>query len=832
MIHIYLFFLWGYFKEHKSRILFSLLGISLGIALFFTTQVNSWRAEESIIDSQLGFPNQDYLGQFQSSSETKGEADSILRELYFSLPEHITLEPSITQEAFLDDETEELLRFPILGKDVTALLFQKPSAIGDDPINPEQKRKQVSFLISKSLFDQLFQKKNIQNITLCEKKISLSRNESQSLETNGKFIIADIQYLQSLCGYEERIQRIILKIEPGYTTEEQKLAEAIFIAARLNWTWESKGFIRERSGKALGSLKINLTIVSLISVLISFFMVANTFSGIYLARRKEFGILLSIGNSRFQNLLLFQSQAVILGFLGSVIGIGFGWILLKYDFLTASNTLADASQISSYQAIPFWIYLTSASIGIVGSIFSALFSSIRSFSIRPIELIREKDESHGFANLENYFYYLAFLGISLCILGLVIGLVPMPKSLIPGLLGVGLVIFGFIFFFPFLLIFVIRHALMLFDRFFFFPTFKIAWEEIRLEPLQNTLTSATILLSSSLVLTLTALTDSYEKTLLRWIDEENNFEYSIINISKLVSGLPGVPENILEDLMADANIKSADPFIIRPKFPLGDNYYTLHVYPFTSNKDEIMVSSNFCYLEKRCKGDNLAIQTESKGKKTFKIVEEREHFFSERGTIMMNVENYREYFSDFKLNSVRITFKGNLTEAEKLDILNQKISNYDPDLKILNQNSVKNIYLDGMRSVFSILISLKISAVIISFLALLTSLIYNIREKSKLIASLRAIGLSSPQLFKILFFQSFLFILLGLGIGILNSFFISPLVIYGVNRNAFGWALDFYYPFRELGYALLLIPVTAFIVSIYPFLEANRKALRESLNYE
>lgn len=832
MIHIYFSFLWGYYKEHKSRIFFSLLGISLGIALFFTVQVNSWRAEASIIDAQLGYQKEDYIGQFQYNIDGKYGPDSILRELYFILPDQFILEPSLTIDAFVSENNATIEHIPIIGKDIVTFFleekFQNPTEDNSVGITPR-------FLMSDGLYQNFFQNEKTRKIHFCQKDFAINKDQVLSISKDGNFIVTDIEYLQSICGLNGFIKQIFvrLKIAPEEKADSHNhFKEALRITNDNNWVWESKEMIQERSGKALGSLKINLTIVSLISVLISLFMVANSFSGIYLARRKEFGILLSIGNSRIQNLFLFLSQSVVLGFLGGALGILLGWQALRLDLLMNVSTITDTNQISSYFRIPIWIYTVSMLIGVIGAIGSSLFSSLRSFFIRPIELIREKESTSNPSSFNNDLLRLAYLGIGMVLFGAVIGFLPTPKSLLPGLAGVGFVIFGFVSALPYLSTQIIRIVNELIQRFITLPIFKIAWEEIRLEPLQNTLTTATILLSSSLVITLTSLTDSYEKTLVKWVDEDNLFDYSIVNPSKISAGLPGVPKEIVLQLAKYKEIESIEPFIIQPKFSIGNNYYTLHVYPFESKLDEVIVSSNFCYLEKKCTGDALEIQTEKSGNLPFKIIAEKEHFFSERGTIMMSLATFESHFSYNLLNSVRVKFNDKITSETKLKILKKELSFHSNDLQILDKEGLKSIYLEGMKSVFSILESLKVTALLISFLALLTSLIYNIREKSKLIATLRAIGLSSPQLFKYLLFQSLFFITVGIVMGILNSLIISPIVIYGVNRNAFGWLLDLHFPLGMLLYLSIIIPITSLTVSLYPFLEARKKPLRESLNYE
>ncbi|MDZ4727788.1 MAG: FtsX-like permease family protein [Leptospira sp.] len=827
MIDIYFLFIWKYAKEHKSRLFLSLMGIAFGISLFFTTQTNAWRAEESLIDAQLGYPNNDYIGQFVLQNGNESRDSSILKKLYFLIPENFIIDVILTKEAFINNSELSLIHFPLIGKDILLLNTTNHTQSG------KTKKKVPTYFITNALFDQIFKFNSSVKINLCEKEVNIFKEDSIKIQRDGKFILTDIQILQGLCDSKDQIQKILIQniSNEQFTTIMQD--NMTNLGKDFGWEWESIEDIRERSGKALGSLKINLTIVSLVSVLISFFMVANTFSGIYLSRRKEFGILSCIGNDRLQNLFLFLSQSLLLGFLGSLLGIVIGYALLQLNIFNGNNTLTDSEQISTYTKIPIQIYFFSISIGIFGSLFSALTSSLKSYFIKPIDLVREKELEETNIKFYSYsFFHFAIFGIVLTLIGIGIGFIPSPKSLIPGLTGVGFVLLGFILIFPYFLVSTVRFSLRVFDRYFFFPTFKIAWEEIQKEPIQNTLTAATILLSSSLVITLTTLTESYKYSLIKWVNEESQFDYSIINPNKLSSGLPGVPNQLLLELTKRNELEKIEPFIIQSKFLIDKNYFTLNVYPFESNDKEIYVSSNYCYLEKKCKGDTLQILTEKFGKMDFSIKGEKEHFFSERGTIMMSYHVFQKYFSHSDLNSIRLKFNPMIPKENWSIILNSILKKDFKELKILDENALKDLYLEGMNSVFSVLDSLKICAIAISLLALLTSLIYNIREKSKLIATLRAIGLSKYQLYKILFFQSLFLILIGLLLGVGNSLVLSPIVIYGINRNAFGWILDFHYPYEQIGYFLLFVPILATIVSFYPFLKAAKISLRESLNYE
>ncbi|WP_411821965.1 ABC transporter permease [Leptospira sp. 'Mane'] len=828
MIQLYRIFLWGYLKEEKTKFLFSLGGVSLGITLYFVTSLNSFRAEESVLDIQLGFPNESFYGHFIPSGESNGKDQSILRDIHSILPDSLGIDPEIQREGYYSDKDDNVHQFVFLGKDLVTQYTKTRKESSTEKISP------FHFGISQSLAKQLLNEGDPVEISICSRKIRLTGKNTHIIKKEGNFVLTDILHAQTICESREKIDKIIVYFKDDAAEEGFVLKnETLKSIEEKGWAFESKEEVKDRAGKALGSLRINLTIVSLVSVLISFFMVTNTFTGLYLSRKKELGILLSIGTSRLQNFFLFLSQSLFLGILGSLLGILFGLILNHFDFLLSKGTITDSSQIISYTKIPKETLLYSLLIGVFGALVSGTLSSFKSYQIKPIDLLRERHILQNKSVLLNSNLILV-TGILLVFIGSFLGLYSSPKSLWRGILGIGCIILGFVSLFPYCIQKTISFFFRVIDRFDFFPSLKLSWEEIKSEPLTHSLTSATIMLSVSLVLTLTCLTDSYEKTLIRWTDEENQFDYSIINPSKLAIGQPGVPINLERELKKSEIFSETQPFIIRSKFIIGDNFYTIHAYPFANDlkKDEVLVSSNFCFLEKKCKGDHLEISTEKKGKIKIKIQGEKEHFFSERGTLVMDLDHYKNLFFVSDYNSIRVKFKADGSFQTKKEILKSILNSEKTELDILNQNDLKQLYLNGMNTVFSILDSLKSMAVFISILAMTSSLIYNLREKTHLISVLRSIGLSKFQLFSLVFFQSLYLISFGTLFGIINSFILSPVVIYGINRNAFGWVLDFTYPGSFLLILFLSLPLLSVFVSFYPYREASRKALRKGLNYE
>lgn len=823
MKFVYYFFIFGYFKDHLPKILFSVFGISLGIALFISTQINAWRAEQSVLDQMIGYSSEKFIGRYVTNNQNQGANDSFLKTVEDNTSENIRLEPELQTTGTLSLTKNQIQSIPIIGKDILLSSQRLPQ-----PNRGEIAKKRIpKYFISQALADKLQIEKNNQSLSICEKDILIRQEEFHILPVEGIFLVMDLMRLQTICNQQNQITSIWL-----IQDENSNAHPAIKNIQSEEWTYESKNQISERAGVTLGSLKINLTIVSLVSVLISFFMVSNMFTGLYLSRKREFGILLSIGSSKINNFMLFLTQAIVIGALGGVVGIIFGVFIANTNSLTTVNTITDINQIRAYRHIPVSIIVSGFFISVLGSILASIYNSYKTFKILPIDLIRERDAAAEDSFLGFSYRKTFILSILFIITGIVIGLISFAKQILPGMLGVGFVIVGFVVFNFLSIPYLVHLVYKIISKFHTSPTVEIGLKEIQIEPWKHGLTASTIMLSTSLVLTLTSLTDSYERSLIGWVDEENKSDYSLINEKKLNSGEPGVPVSLFQTMALDPNFSSVEPFYIDSKFIVNGRYYTLHVFNFPSkyNKNELIVSKNLCFLDQICKGDGITINTELNSHVSIRIQDEKDHFFSERGTIMMDYSYFQKNFKVKYLNSIRISKNKKISESETINLLQTITKKFD--LKYINQVELKKLYLDGMNQVFSILDTLKVSALIISILALTTSLVYFIREKAQLLAGLKAIGMDSLQMFQMVYSQALFLVSFGIVSGILNSLILSPIVIFGINRNAFGWILNFQYPIALVVKLPIIIPVITFFICLIPFYSLKQMKISKELKYE
>ncbi|TGM34534.1 ABC transporter permease [Leptospira biflexa] len=823
MIHLYFHFIFSYFKSHLGKVFLNLLSVSLGIALFVSTQINGWKAEKSLIDQTIGFNSRNFIGRyvFTSNLTPNKPEKTILKKINDSLPNTVIVEPELQTKGYFKNEENQIFSIPTIGKDLITQ-FNFNLQIKNNDQFPK-------YIFSKALLSKLNTNGFPLLFHLCNKQIRINRSDILEISKDGLFVLMDIERLQNICNLKDNFTSINLIQSQNHSTILYDLPKTMTLE---NWYYESNEEIKERAGIALGSLKINLTIISLVSVLISFFMVSNIYTGLFISRKIEFGILLSIGGTKLNNFFLFLILSVFMGFIGGSIGVYLGVTISNQNLVKTVSTLTDTMQIESYNDYPIEIILYGISLSIFGSIVSALFNAIKAYNILPIELLRDRDQLTTNSPFFLSKHTILVISLFLILIGFFIGNIKIEKQILPGLAGVGFVIFGFVTLNYILIPYIINGIEKLTKNINLSPSFYMGIKEVGMESWKNGLIVSTIMLSTSLVFTLSTLTSSYQTSLKHWIADENKSDFSLINEEKLTSGEPGVPIDLFETLKSKNIFLDVEPFFINPKLTLNGKFFTLHVlnFPESLDKNRILVSKNLCFLEKICKGDTITLTTEKKGPVTLEIQEEKEHFFSERGTILMDFQLFKQLYTIEFLNSIRLTLKKDKNYHDGYRLIHNISKEYG--LIHLDQIKLGELYLQGMDQVFSVLDTLKITAISISVLSLITSIFYYVKEKSRILAGLKAIGMSLSQLYFLLFYQILFLVTTGITSGIVNSLILSPIVVYGINRNAFGWDLAFTFPVHFVAKLPIIIPIFSAFITIIPFYFVSRMKISKELNYE
>lgn len=162
-------------------------------------------------------------------------------------------------------------------------------------------------------------------------------------------------------------------------------------------------------GEAIAVLGMSLGVSSFLAV----FIVSSTFAFTIAQRRRDLALLRLVGGSRGQIRRLLLSEALLLGVVGTVLGIPAGAVVMsaQTSLLTRLGFLPGSFDAAWHG----WVLWVSAGIGIGVAQAGVLAASRRASRVRPLEALRETGAAAKVMTGSRW-----FLGISLFVVGIVL----------------------------------------------------------------------------------------------------------------------------------------------------------------------------------------------------------------------------------------------------------------------------------------------------------------------------------------------------------------------------------------------------------------------------
>jgi len=144
------------------------------------------------------------------------------------------------------------------------------------------------------------------------------------------------------------------------------------------------------------SLRIFFTVFDLLvgifgslALAIATFGIVNTLVMAILERRREIGVLKALGASDSDVQQLFFVEAGVMGLLGGVIGVFFGWILGRaMTFGTNAYLLRQNLNPIELTAVPWWLAFAALVIAILVSLAAGLYPASRAAKLNPVDALR------------------------------------------------------------------------------------------------------------------------------------------------------------------------------------------------------------------------------------------------------------------------------------------------------------------------------------------------------------------------------------------------------------------------------------------------------------
>ena len=149
-------------------------------------------------------------------------------------------------------------------------------------------------------------------------------------ETAGAYGYTTLETAQQIFGFGDQVSGVLIELkQPGEVKEVMKRFEAAKILP-AGWSaslWTDAGDARLA---AMSNERVMMWIVLLIIAVVAAFSVMNTTITVTTQKRREIGVLTALGSRQSQIIGIFVSQAAFVGTLGTVTGLIFSGLVLRF----------------------------------------------------------------------------------------------------------------------------------------------------------------------------------------------------------------------------------------------------------------------------------------------------------------------------------------------------------------------------------------------------------------------------------------------------------------------------------------------------------------------
>ncbi len=147
----------------------------------------------------------------------------------------------------------------------------------------------------------------------------------------------------------------------------------------------------EEIQRAFMYFDLALALIGLIALTTASLGIINTMVMSITERRREIGILKSLGADDRHIKVLFLTESGAIGFIGTTAGILFGWLIARVaSFIARSLMAREGITPVDLFALPYWLVLISLAVGVTVSIVAGYYPARRAARVDPVEALRNE----------------------------------------------------------------------------------------------------------------------------------------------------------------------------------------------------------------------------------------------------------------------------------------------------------------------------------------------------------------------------------------------------------------------------------------------------------
>jgi putative ABC transport system permease protein len=839
-----------YYSKEKLTFITALLGILLGIALYSSVRLANESAIESFHRSVTRISGPDTIRLEKTSAKIPEAAYLDL----LSMPEIETSSPMSSRFVPMIESGAPVGKIQINGIDIFSGIS---SVLKDNKIPRETILSLLSLPYSAILLtDTQETPDHLTSLTILADGMPVDlditaviQNPESGIHTQGNSLIVDISVFQEMFDEYGVVDAFI--ITPSDRSDSTSLAEHLRGHFGDTFRIQTGSSLSEGAKEMSAAFRLNLLFLSGIAVLLAVLLIYNLSSFHILKRRKDLGILLSLGATPGTLFTLLMLEAASIGITSAVPGILLGYLFsyVSIDLVSKTFSTLYYPVENTTMSISPSLVLECIAIGLTASLAGALLPALEAFRI-PVK------DTFGYQSYEQKFYAL-IPGLTIASLSCLLCAFILSRfdlldySIYFGFIVPILLLFGSILLCPAFILICLKGTRRISEKMHILPIL-LASDHISQTLRRYSIALASIVVAISMGLGLSIMTGSFRSSVETWITKVTQADLYISSAIDLQSTSDtSLPEELVSFLASNPSVRKIDWVMseavtidAKTVKVLGNRFDILENNPrlFLINSDpHVHTSSELFTNDSAFISESLAIRhglipgahitvpgihTEVKVlvRGIFK------DFSTEQGVLIISDKNFRELFLHTKKEAV----SAYLSDGASTDMLIHEINAAFPGhfFKIRNNQELRSEVLAIFDQTFLITRGIRGMIAVLALFILAMCIRMLLLERKREFSILHAIGANRKIIAYSVISESMLIGTFSIIAGLFFGIILSLYLVYNINTHFFGWTLEYALHWSELMYATGITVACAFLAGILPLSSSALSFKPGDLRYE
>jgi putative ABC transport system permease protein len=606
-------------------------------------------------------------------------------------------------------------------------------------------------------------------------------------------LVADVATAQEVFGRPHQIGHIDVIAGPN---EAPSIAAALPPGLRLEPARSRTAAVEQLTE----SFELNLTAVSLLTIVVGVFLVYNTVTFFVVQRRPLFGILRALGVTRGQIFAAIVTETVILGVIGTLCGLALGVVLGRGALHLVTRTINDlyfVLTVTDARVSP-WSLFKGSVVGIAAALISALLPAWEASTVAPAGVMR-RSVLEG--RVRRALPLVTALGLAMVALG--VGLMRIPSRRVDLAFEAMTVVFlGTALLVPLATVGLMTVLSPLASA-FGGAAGRMAPRSVVRSLSRTSVAIAALMVAVSIIVGIDVMVSSFRQTVVDWLGTTlqadvyvttpsgtaSRFDSFDPAMARRIAGMDGVDHvqtartTRLESRYGLVFLLSVDGDLTRNRRFLWSVEHPREALRAGS----VVVSEPFASRWQVGRGDTVTLPTD-RGPHDFPIAGVYYDYGTERGSISMDATVYRAWWRDDQLSSVAVYLRPNVDAERFADAVRAGMGG---TLDVISNRNLRIAALGIFDRTFAITNALRGLVTFVAFIGVLGTLMALQSERQREIGVLRATGMTVAQLARMILFETGL---MGLAAGLLAvpvGAALAWALVYVINPRSFGWTIAF-----------------------------------------